>query len=496
MAAIVIAICGVVVPATVAAKPLVVGLEADFTTLDATLFRTRPDMIANLLIYDALFYRDPNTMEPVPHLATDLRQVDDVTWEIALRRGVTFHDGTEMTADDVKFSFERMLDPEMMAPYRGSFTWIDRVEVLDSHTLRLHTAGPFGLVKEMLTFAYVVPERYIKEVGDREFASRPVGTGPYKVVRYTRGQELILKANESWWRGAPDIEDVTIRIIPEPSPRLAELLSGRVHLIRDLGVDQALAIERNPAARVTFAPMLRVDFLVLDGDGRAGTSPVQDLRVRQAIQHAINVDDIIEFVLDGYGVRVNAGLNPLHFGHDPDIPPVPYDPDRARALLVEAGYPNGVTITYNTYNGVPNQVSDTVHAYLEDVGIRVDRRHFDDSSAFIQERNAGRLNGIFELSWGSQSIFDADQIFFPLLHSSDIFTYNTSEEVDRWLEEARFSTDPERRKALYSQVQRHLLEQAWWVPMYARYALEGVSADLEYEASADELLRLFDAAWK
>lgn len=155
-----------------------------------------------------------------------------------------------------------------------------------------------------------------------------------------------------------------------------------------------------------------------------------------------------------------------------------------------------MTITYNTYNGVPNQVSDTVHAYLEDVGIRVDRRHFDDSSAFIQERNAGRLNGIFELSWGSQSIFDADQIFFPLLHSSDIFTYNTSEEVDRWLEEARFSTDPERRKALYSQVQRHLLEQAWWVPMYARYALEGVSADLEYEASADELLRLFDAAWK
>ncbi|MFX0196663.1 MAG: ABC transporter substrate-binding protein [Candidatus Hodarchaeota archaeon] len=481
--------------ALAAEKPLVVAIDKDFATLDATLIRIRPDMIADMLIYDALFYRNPETFKPEPNLVKQLKQVDPTTWDIDLRQGVIFHDGSEMTAEDVVFSMERILDPEVKAPYRGSFSWIKSVSASGRYAIRLTTHRPFGLISQMLTFMYILPKRHLEKVGPETFAIQPVGSGPYKVVKWERGNKLVLTANENWWKGAPPIKDVVIRVIPETSTRIAELLTGGVHIAWRVPADQIGLIKDSKVAHISAQPILRVDFLVLDGDGRGGKTPLADVRVRRAIQHAINVEEIISHVLKGYGERVNAGLNRLHFGCNPSIPPVRYDPDKAKQLLREAGYPADYKLRFNTYNTVPDTVSEAVRVYLEAVGIRVDRKHFADTSAFVRTRNSGQLNGMFELSWGSQSVFDADQIFWPLLRSDEKFTYNTSPQIDAWLEEARYSINQENRAKLYSQVQRYILENAWWVPMYARYSILGVSNKVSYKASGDELIRIFDAKW-
>lgn len=477
-------------------RSLIVAIDDDFSTLDATFFRNRPDMIVDLIIYDALFYRNPETMQPEPNLVKHLRQIDDLTWEMDLRQGVLFQDGVEMTAEDVVFTFERMLDPKLKAPYRGSFTWIKKVTAIDRYRFRLTTHKPFSLIHEMLTFAHILPKHHLKKVDPKTFALRPVGSGSYKVVKWDQGNKLVLRANENWWKGAPAIKDVVIRVIPESTTRVADLLAGGVHIAWKVPVDQIGVIKNSKVAHVSSVGGLGVQFLVLDGAGRGGKTPLTDIRVRRAIQHSINVKEIINYVKQGYAVRVNAGLNPNHFGHDPSIPPVKYDPEKARQLLREAGYPKGFKLTYNTYKSVPNNVSEAVHAYLEAVGIRVNRRHFADASAFISTRNAGQLNGMFELSWGSQAVFDADQLFWPLLRSDEVYTYNTSPQVDSWLEQARYSTDREHRAKLYSKVQRYIVENAWWVPMYGEYGIEGVSNKVLYKASGDDLLRIFDAKWK
>ncbi len=489
-------------PAAAAPKGRVtVALGSDTSTQDPHMHTLRMGIIINQHIFDTLVARDTKTWQPVPHLAESVKAVNPLTWELRLRRGVKFHNGEPFTAESVKFSFDRVLNPEQKSPLRGSYTWVKSVDIVDEHTVRITTNKPYPLIQEILTFGNfgMVPPRYIKEKGDAHFARNPIGTGPYRFVEWRKGERTVLEANDQYWKGAPAIKTLTFRVIPETATQIAELLSGGVDLIRAVPPDQIPAIERSGAARVTATKILRVVFLQMDGDGRAAKGPLTDVRVRRAINHAVNVDEIMAKVLGGKAVRSPNGNNSMAFGYDATTKPYAFDPAQAKKLLGEAGFPQGFEVTLNTYAGsVVNvdQVAQAVMGYLAPVGVRVKLRHFADAGQYLANFRGSKLDGITLASWGYSSVFDTDAIYYIHFHAGEPYAYNTAKEMDTWLDEARSTVDPKKRQELYSKFQQFIVDRAYWVPMYAQFTIEAASNKLNYEASSDEIMRVYDATWK
>ncbi len=494
----------VVLPGAVQAAPrgrVVVAFASDTSTMDPHMHTERIGIIVNQHIFDTLLARDTRTWQPVPHLAESIRSVNPTTWELKLRRGVRFHNGEPFAAESVKFSFDRVLNPDQKSPIRGNFTWIKSVEVVDDATVRIVTHKPYPLIQEILTFGNfaMVPPRYLRDKGDAAFARHPIGTGPYRFKEWRKGEQLVVEANEQYWKGAPAVQTIVFRIIPEAATQIAELLSGGVDIIRAVPPDQIPAIRASGVARITAAKILRVVFLQMDGDGRASRTPLTDVRVRRAVNRAVNVDEIIDKVLGGMAVRTPAGDNPMAFGFDPTVKPIPFSPEAARKLLAEAGYPNGFEVPLNTYTGsivAVDQVAQAVMGYLGRVGIRVKPRHFADVGQYLASFRGSKLEGLTLASWGYNSVFDSDAIYYTHFHSGQPYTYNTAKEMDQWLDEARATVDPRKRQDLYGRLQRFIVDQAYWVPMYAQYTIEAVSNKLDYEASSDEIMRVYAATWR
>jgi peptide/nickel transport system substrate-binding protein len=257
-------------------------------------------------------------------------------------------------------------------------------------------------------------------------------------------------------------------------------------------------LDHSGVARVSAKPTPRVVFLQMDGDGRASKTPLMDRRVRRAINYALPVDDMITSVLLKFAVRVPGGLTPLYFGYDSTLQPVSFDLLKARALLNEAGYTEAFELPLNfSPAAVPSaeRLSASIMESLEKVGIKVKIRRFADPVEFYTQFREGKLEGLTLFAWGSGASFDADAIYYPLFHSGQLHAYNTSLELDKFLDEGRATIDPEKRKAIYSALQKTIIDQAYWVPLYGQYVIEGVNRQLDYEASSDELMHLFLASW-
>ncbi len=480
---------------------LVVALDGEIQPLDPYSHSHKLNAIIDWLVHDQLFFRDPKTLRPIPNLAESLKAIDDLTWEIKLRPYIRFHNGEPVDAAAVKFTLDRLLQPDAKLPARPVFTWLKEVEFVDDLTIRLHAYRPVPSLPDVLTRLHVLPPRYFAEVGEEKFGEAPVGAGPYRFVSRQRGGPLILRANDEYWggpKGRPSIRTVTFRTILDPAERFRKLLAGEVHIARGLTVEQASLLDHSGVARVSAKPTPRVVFLQMDGDGRASKTPLMDRRVRRAINYALPVDDMITSVLQKFAVRVPGGLTPLYFGYDSTLQPVSFDLLKARALLNEAGYTEAFELPLNfSPAAVPGaeRLSASIMESLEKVGIKVKIRRFADPVEFYTQLREGKLEGLTLFAWGNGASFDADTIYYPLFHSGQLHAYNTSPELDKLLDEGRATIDPEKRKAIYGALQKTIIDQAYWVPLYGQYVIEGVNRQLDYEASSDELMHLFLAAW-
>lgn len=488
--------------ATVSNNRVVVALDAELHALDPYAHNRKANAIVDWLVHDQLFFRDPKTLRPVPNVAESLKPIDDVTWELKLRPNIRFHNGEPVDAKAVKFTFERLLQPDLKSPHRAAFSWVKEVELTNDLSLRLHAHRPIPSFPEVLTRLHILPPGYLKEVGDVGFGEAPVGAGPYRVVSWKMGERLIVEANDDYWggpKGRPTIRRIIFQVIPEPAERLEKLLTGAVHIAHGLTVEQATLLSRSAIARVSAKPTPRVVFLQMDGDGRAGKTPLSDRRVRRAINYALPVDEMVETTLQKFAVRAPAGLTPLHSGYDPAIKPRPFDLQKARSLLSEAGYAEGFEIPLNFSPAVipeGERLTTIIMESLGKLGIKVKSRRFADALEFHTHLRQGKLEGLTLLAWGNGASFDADAIFYPLFHTGQPQAYNTSPELDKLLDEGRTTIDPEKRKAIYSALQKVIVEQAYWVPLYGQYVIEGVSRKLDYEASSDDLMHVYAATWK
>lgn len=481
---------------------LVVALDGEIQVLGPYAHQHKPNTIIDWLVHDQLFFRDPKTLRPVPNLAESLKPVDDVTWDLKLRPSVRFHNGEPVDAAAVKFTLDHLLQLEPKSPYYTAFSWVKEVELTAELAVRLHAHRPVPSLPDLLTRVHVLPPRYLTAVGEEHFAAAPVGAGPYQFDSRQPGGPMILKANSEYWggpKGRPSIRRIAFQTVLDPGERFHKLLQGEVHIARGLTVEQATLLDHSTIARRSAKPTPRVVFLQMDGDGRASRTPLVDRRVRRAMNFALPIDDLINHTKHKFAVRTLGGLTPLHFGYDRGIQPPRFDLPKARELLSEAGFTEGFEIPLNFSPAVVQggeRLAASIIDSLGKVGVKVKIRRFADANEFTTQCRQGKLEGLSLQAWGNGTSFDTDAIYYPLFHSGQAHAYNTNPEFDKLLDEGRATIDPEKRKAIYSALQKLLVEQAVWVPLYGQYVIEGVNRRLDYEASSDELMHLSLAAWR
>ena len=474
---------------------IVYALQSDIDTWDPPGSVLRETIILGYQVFDHLAVRDLKTRKVGPNLALSWKNIDDTTWEVKLRQGVKFHDGTPFTSKDVKATFDRVLDPAKKMIARGNHAKIKSVEIVDDFTVRFRTDGPYPLFVERMTAQAIASEKVIREKGDEWMQEHPVGTGPYKLVSWNRKQEHLLVRNDDYWGPKPYYKYVRVRIIPEQATQIAELLSGGVDIMKAVPPDQMDVINKSGAARTATSPILRTAFLQLDQAARSGPNPFTDKRVRIAANLAADQDAIIKHVLNGLGDRVATAVNPMAFGWDPSLKPYKQDLARAKKLMAEAGYPNGVDIVFNegppTVEPALQQTNDAILADMTKAGFRVKRIYTGDNTVRVARAKEGKLGPMFDWSWGYYSVFDADAILYDIFKCGEFYAYYCNKELDDLIISGRSTLDQKKRAEVYVKAQKLLFDDAAYLYKWGLRGVWGISNRVDYSAPPDEIDRMF-----
>jgi peptide/nickel transport system substrate-binding protein len=494
----VLALAGAASPAAAQAKDaLVVALVSHAPTLDPQMHFERVGILVNINMFDSLLHKN-RKLEYEPSLATSWKTLNDTTWEFKLRKGVKFHNGDLMTAEDVKFSFDRVLEPgkeKKKSPQYGNIRAIKEVRIVDADTIHLVTDKPFPLLLERLVFFPIVPKKHIEKVGDEAFGTTAtVGTGPWKFVEWKRDQHIRLEAFDGHWRGKPAFKNLIIRNIPEVATQIAEIKTGGVDLIRNVSADLVPELKSHAQTYVSSAPILRVHYVELD----MREAPFDKKAVRQAANYAVDKQAIIQKLMGGLGQQVATVVQPPTFGFEPEVKPFPYDPKKARELLAQAGYPNGVDITLHSAFVEFRPIFEAITQMLTEVGIRVNARMWDPGPAWNKFLQAeGKATNGYYGSWGNYSVFDADAVLHPLYHTEPGGWigkwYTRVEGLDKLIDEGRSTLNQAQRKRTYSQIQKLIREETPGIFLFTQYDTLAISKRVDYAARGDEWLWLFDA---
>ncbi len=460
-----------------AAGKIVVAQGVDVLSLDPQKAGTSVDLNYCSAVFDGLLRRTGKD-GIVPNLAESYRNVDPTTWEFKIRKGVFFHNGDPLTAADVAFSFSRT--KKESNPFKMFFTGLKDVIAVDPYTVRIVTANPDPILpKRMACVAYIVPEKYIREKGEEHFARHPVGTGRYRFVKHVVGQFVEMEANDRYWGPKPaTVKTLVFKTVPDPGKRVEDLKRGRVQVAVGIPPRAVPDLQKNSEVNVISGPSGRVVFIgfnLLKPDG----SPISDKRVRQAISHAIDREWLIGRTLQGSGVPLATPLVPSVAGYDPSIPPIPYDPAKARKLLAEAGYPNGFEITLGAPSGRyihDQQVAEAVVGMLDRVGISVSVKLYD-WAAYQQALASRKLEPMYLLGWGNP-FYDADGVLIPLLSTGTRVSHYSNPELDRLLQAARFEMDPQKRQALYRESLLRIHDDVPGIYLYEEVARYGISRNV------------------
>jgi peptide/nickel transport system substrate-binding protein len=325
----------------------------------------------------------------------------------------------------------------------------------------------------------------------------PIGTGPYKLVKWTRKQEHLLVRNDDYWGPKPAFKHVRIRIIPETATQIAEVLAGGVDIIKAVPPDQMDVINKSGSARTVTSPILRTAMFQMDQAGRSGPNPFQDRRVRLAANLAADMGGVIKHVLNGLGDRVATVVNPMAFAFDSGIKPYTQDVERAKKLLAEAGYPNGLDFNFLNMPAIVEpglrQTTDAIVADFAKAGLRAKQRYIGDINAYTTQVKDGKAGPMLEWSWGYYSVFDADAILYDVLKCNELYSYYCNKALDELIHAGRSTLDPKKRQDIYARAQRILHEDAAYVFKWGLRGVWGVSNRVEYEAPRDEIDRMFIA---
>jgi len=445
-------------------------------------------------IYDGLTYRGPD-MELVPGLATSWEELDEgKRIRFTLREGVAFHNGEPFNAEAVKFTFDRLLGEEGgKGPQQSNYTSIERVEIIDELTVDfyLKAADPVLLTKLAGYGGMIVPPKYVAEVGEEAFNLNPVGTGAFKFVSYSPKVGIVLAANPDYWGGAPKIAELEYRFITEPSTAIAELQSGGVDLVIPptipIGMIPTIKADSNLELVTTAGPTV----YSLRYNTRDGITA--DERVRRALTMAVDRETIVSSILGGEAEVISQLQGSRSFGFDPDLEPLPYDPDAAKALLEEAGVAPGaqVQIDIRGNDATFNEVVQAVSAYLSMVGVTATIQPYETNVLLNDIIPQGKTGAMFQQSWGGWT-FDYDNTAYSMYHSGEKWNpYDSDPELDALLESQRPMTDRAEREAVLQQIAGYAFERNLEMPIYNLNAIYAINTRVKgFEPAPDSRMKL------
>jgi peptide/nickel transport system substrate-binding protein len=469
---------------------VVIGLNSDVRNFDPvnTLDTTTDRVITH--IYEYLFVRDLE-MKVVPLLAESGRPVDDLTWEVKLRKNVKFSDGEPFNADTVKANLEYIVKKENNSARRVRIDLVKSVTVVDEHTVRISTEKPFPTLLEGLTEIYMAPSKAIA-AGPKVLTDKPIGTGPYKLQEWRREQSITLVRNDGYWGSPPQIATVEFRIIPEVTARVSALLAGEIHLTPDVPPQSMDQVAKSGTTEIRTVAGRRVIFVAFN---TLQPGPLQDVRVRQAINHAVDVDKIIRTVLEGNAKQMAGPLSVISRHLDPKLKPYSVDPAKARALLQAAGY-KGAPITLHTPNGrylKDKEAAQAIADQLTQAGLNV-KLQVDEWGTLLDLVKAGKIDGMYFFG-RSDTTLDGSMIRDWFRTGSTWVTYSDGK-IDAAIDKALPIVNPDRRRQAFYELQAEVQEQAPWLFLWTQVDIYGVSKNLHWQPRGDEQFDIKAAHWK
>jgi peptide/nickel transport system substrate-binding protein len=456
----------------------------------------RECMVLDRHIYDTLIYRDHKTWEYKPNLATSWKWIDDKTLELELRRGVRFHDGKPLDAEDVVYTINYITNPANKVRGPAAFNWMKDAEKLGSYKIRINLKKIYPAALERLSGSVeILPKGAYDNEGYKQFGIRPNGTGPYKVVECIPGQKFVLVKNENYHKespkGQPSISKIVVRTIPEANTIVAELMSGGIDWMWKVPPDQAEKMAQIPGIQTLVSATMRIGFLQFDVRGVSGAKPLTERKVRQALIHAIDRESLVKNLVGGDAQVIHSVCYPSQFGCTEEVVKYEYDPEIAKKLMAEAGYPDGFEIDLYAWRNRP--WCEAVIGYWKKVGVKCNLR-FMKYHAVAAKLRAGELP-LQWMAWGSSSINDVSastSYFFSL--TEDDMTHDP--QVAEWVNRGDSTNDPAERKRNYGMALRRIAEQAYVCPMWTYPLNYAYRDELIFFASPDELPRFFLAKWK
>lgn len=420
--------------------------------------------------FDGLLQRKGSEGTLVPALALKWEHPDLLTWRFYLRKGVKFHNGNAFNAADVKFTFERLSDPDV-SEFTNTGKQIDSVTIVDDYTVDIKTKQPIPWFANNMHQIFIMDKESTESRDPGDVMVKAIGTGAYKFVEWVKGSYIRMEANADYWEGAPPINKVEIRPITESSTRFAALVSGQVDIVTGVPVELFDKVKQNPKLQVISRPARRSIFL---GIGNKPGSPTADNRVRKAMYMAINEDEIIAKIMRGHATPAAQVPDPPTIGYNATIKRLAYDPEMAKKLLKEAGYESGFDITLTGPNDRYVQdakIAEAVARYLAKVGIRV-KLDVKPKSVFFPEVTKGILD-FYLIGW-FDGTFDMGRTYFKLVHTRDeekgFGVFNgaafSNSEIDKLLESTADIVDTAERKEALQKLNKMAMDNIAWIPLH------------------------------
>jgi peptide/nickel transport system substrate-binding protein len=495
------------------ARELTIGLGSEPTAMDPHFHNLGPNNSLLSHLFDALVLQDEK-QGLVPGLAVSWRAIDDTTWEFKLRQGVKFHDGSPFTADDVVFTFQRAPDVEGSPSSFGTYTKGKEVVKIDDHTVRIKTERPYPLMPNDVSTILIISEKNGRgaKTADYNSGKAAIGTGPFEFVEYVPGDRIVFERNEAYWGSKPEWTRVTFKSIKSGPSRVAALLAGDVDIIEQTPTVDIERLKKDPKLSLSQGVSNRVIYLHLDQfredspfvkakDGAKIKNPLLDARVRKAVSKAIQRDAIVSRVMEGIAVEAGQLLPEGFFGRSPNLSPEPYDPEGAKRMLAEAGYPDGFKLTIHSPNDRyinDAKIAEAVGQMLTRIGIDTEVVTMP-RSVYFKRASRGGEGGQPEFSfilvgWGSGT-GEASSPLKSLLHTYDKDRgfgaanrgRHSDPEVDRLIEDALATVDDARRQDLLAKAtERAIGRNQGIIPLHYQVNTWAAKKGIKYRARTDE----------
>lgn len=479
-------LAGIMLAGGAHAASVTVAMGSEPTSLDPQLVQDGGEWTVNDNIFETLLVRTADG-----HLQTGLaaempKQINPTTWRVKLRPGIKFTDGEPLNADAVAFSVNRIVDPNFKSRQLPFFSAIAKAEKVDDLTLDVTTKGADPAVLTRLYYLKIVPPQASQAP---DFASKPVGTGPYRFVEWIKGQKIVLDRNPDYWSAKPEVERITFRFIKEPGTRLSGLKAGEFDFIHNLLPE---FVKDVPQAVNTTGPLLTM----IELDSRKSAGVTADVRVRRALNLAVDKNALAQSLFEGFAsVADGQILEPGWFGYSPDIKAYPYDPEAARKLLKEAGA-EGATIDIYGSNGrwlKDREITEAVAGFWEAIGLKVNV-HIVEFSEYLDRLNDQKARPQTIFIGHSNQLFDADRTVSAYLEPGRSGASNDNAEIGDLIKAARNETDVNKREDLYRRIGQITHDDALFVFLLYQKDIFGLSKSLRWQPRSDGKVLIKDVS--